>query len=155
MKAIETKGEIKTFSKYPKNFKQGDKLHLILTDETAREIGFKDVITPEYNYLTEELSEIKLVGDVYTYDVIEKPIKETLSELKEQKLSQLKSMVGGQLSITDWYIIREADSGEVTPQSIKDARTALRTKSNNIEVEINALTTKKEVVLFDLPTFNV
>jgi hypothetical protein len=150
MKAIETKGEIKIFSKYPKNFKQGDKLHLILTDETAKELGFKDVITPEYNYLTEELSEIKLIGDVYTYDVIEKEITETIEELKQQKVSQLKSIIGGQLSATDWYIIRGADSGEATPQNVKDARTILRTKSNNIEAEINALTTKKAVVLFDI-----
>jgi len=150
MKAIEINGEIKIFSKYPKNFKYGDNLYLILTDEKAKEIGFKDVITPEYNYLTEELSEIKLVGDVYTYDVIEKPIKETLAELKEQKVSQLKSMVGSELSATDWYIIREADSGEPTPQSIKDERAALRTQSDSIEAEINALKSKKDVVLFDI-----
>ena len=150
MKAIEINGEIKTFSKYPKNFKHGDNLYLILTDEIAKELGFKDVVTPEYNYLTEELSEIKLIGDVYTYDVLGKEITETIEELKQQKIFQLKSNIGGQLSATDWYIIREADSGEVTPQGIKDARAALRTKSNNIEAEINALTTKKSVVLFDI-----
>ena len=59
-------------------------------------------------------------------------------------------MIGGQLSQTDWYIIREADSGEATPQSIKDERAALRTKSDTIEAEINALSTKKAVVLFDI-----
>ena len=150
MKAIEINGEIKTFSKYPKNFKHGDNLYLILTDEIAKELGFKDVITPEYNYLTEELSEIKLVGDVFTYDVIEKPIKETLSELKEQKVSELKSIIGGRLSQTDWYVIRQADAGTDIPQDIKDDRAALRTASDLIEAEINALTTKKSVVLFDI-----
>ena len=151
MKAIEINGEIKIFNKLPKEFKTSDgSLVLGLNEKFAGDVGFKDVITPEYNYLTEELSEIKLVGDVYTYDVIEKPIKETLAELKKQKVSQLKSMVGEQLSSTDWYIIREADSGQATPQSIKDDRAALRTKSDSIEAEINALTTKKAVVLFDI-----
>lgn len=151
MKAIEINGEIKLFNKLPKEFKTSDGVLVLgLNEKFAGDVGFKDVITPEYNYLTEELSEIKLVGDVYTYDVIEKPINETLVELKANKVYQLKSMIGGQLSQTDWYIIREADSGEVTPKGIKDARTVLRTKSNSIEAEINALTTKKSVVLFDI-----
>jgi len=148
MKAIKINGEIKTFGSVPKNWTDSNGTYFNIGDGYA--IGFKNVVTPEYNHLTEELSEIKLIDRVYTYDVIEKPIKEMLSELKEQKVSQLKSMVGGQLSQTDWYIIREADSGEATPQSIKDDRAALRTKSDTIEAEINALTTKKAVVLFDI-----
>ena len=55
-----------------------------------------------------------------------------------------------ELSQTDWYIIREADSGEATPQYIKDSRAALRSQSNDLEAQINALTTKKSVVLFDI-----
>ena len=151
MKAIEINGEIKLFNKLPKEFTTSDgRLILGLNEKFAGDIGFKDVVTPAYNYLTEELSPIKLVGDVYTYDVIEKPIKETLDELKANKVEQLKSIVGGKLSATDWYIIREADSGEATPAGIKDERAALRTKSDTIEAEINTLTTKKAVVLFDI-----
>ena len=59
-------------------------------------------------------------------------------------------MVGIELSETDWYIIREADSGEATPVDIRGERAALRTKSDTLESEINALTTKKAVVLFDI-----
>ena len=151
MKAIEINGEIKLFNKLPKEFKTSDgALVLGLNEKFAGDVGFKDVITPKYNYLIEELSEIKLVGDVYTYDVIEKPIKETLDELKEQKVSELKSIIGGRLSQTDWYVIRQADAGTDIPQSIKDERAALRTQSDSIEAEINALTTKKTVVLFDI-----
>lgn len=148
MKAIEINGEIKTFGSVPKNWKDSTGTYFNIGDGAA--FGFKDVVTPAYDSRIEELSNLHLAGDVYTYDVIEKPIKETLAELKEQKVSQLKSMVGGQLSVTDWYIIREADSGEATPASIKDDRAALRTQSDSIEAEINALTTKKSVVLFDI-----
>jgi len=148
MKAIKINGEIKTFGSVPKNWTDSNGTYFNIGDGYA--IGFKNVITPEYNHLTEELSEIKLIDRVYTYDVIEKPIKGTLSELKEQKVSELKSIIGGRLSQTDWYVIRQADAGTDIPQDIKDDRAALRTASDLIEAEINALTTKKAVVLFDI-----
>jgi len=150
MKAIEINGEIKLFSKYPKNFKHDGIVWALLDDKQAAKIGFKDVVTPDYDFRIEELSPIKLDGDVYTYDVIEKPIKQTLVELKANKVSDLKSMASSQLSQTDWYIVRNADTGAEVPQSIKDERAAIRTKSDSIEAEINALSTKKAVVLFDI-----
>lgn len=121
-----------------------------ISDNKLKEFGFFDVVTPTYDSRIEELSNLHLDGDVYTYDVIEKPIKETLSELKKNKVDILKSIVGNYLSETDWYIIREADSGEATPADIRGERAALRSKSDSIEAEINALTTKKAVVLFDI-----
>ena len=148
MKAIEINGEIKTFGRVPKTWSDENGLHLNIVDGSA--FGFKDVVTPTYDARVQELANLHLDGDVYTYDVIDKPIKETLAELKSQKISQLKSDASRELSHTDWYIIREADSGEATPQSIKDERAALRANSNAIEADINALTTKKSVVLFDI-----
>jgi len=150
MKAIEINGEIKLFSKYPKNFEHNDRLYINITDSKASEIGFKEVVTPAYDARIEELSPIKLDGDIYTYDVLDKTFSQTLAKLKSDKIGQLKSMVGSQLSQTDWYIIRNADTGAEIPQSIKDDRAALRTASDLIEAEINGLTTKKAVVLFDI-----
>lgn len=148
MKAILVNGEIKTFYSLPKSWTDENGTHLSCGDGYA--LGFKDVVEPSFDYRIEELSNLHLSGDVYTYDVIEKPIKETLVELKADKVSELKSKVGGQLSLTDWYIIRESDSGEATPSDVRGERAALRTKSDTIEAEINALTTKKAVVLFDI-----
>ena len=154
MKAIEINGEIKTYLSIPNSFKVNGKYIAgggkNLSEEKIKELGFKDVITPDIDYRIQELSPIYLNGDVYTYDVIEKPIKETLAELKANKVVELKSMIGGKLSQTDWYVIRQADAGTDIPQDIKDDRAALRTASNLIEAEINALTTKKAVVLFDI-----
>lgn len=147
MKAIEINGEIKTFGRLPKVWNDQNGTHLNIGDGSA--LGFKEVVTPTHDGRIEELANLHLEGDVYTYDVIDKPIKETLAELKEQKISEVKSIISGKLSATDWYIIREADSGEATPQSIKDERAGLRTQSDELEAEINALTTKKSVVLFD------
>jgi len=153
MKAIEINGEIKIFNKLPKEFKTSDgSLVLGLNEKFAGNVGFKDVITPEYNYLTEELSEIKLVGDVFTYDVIEKPIKETLAELKQQKIQQLNSATSSKLSAIQWYWDREQRTNGLksVPQEIKDQDAAIRLENDSIEAEINALTTKKLVVLFDI-----
>ena len=148
MKAILVNGEIKTFGSVPKKWSDENGLHLNIGDGSA--FGFKDVIEPTYDARIEELANLHLDGDVYTYDVIDKPIKETLAELKANKVSELKSIVGGKLSQTDWYVIRQADAGTDIPQNIKDDRAALRTASDLIEAEINALTTKKAVVLFDI-----
>ena len=148
MKAILVNGEIKTFGSVPKKWSDENGLHLNIGDGSA--FGFKDVVTPTYDGRIEELANLHLDGDVFTYDVVDLTISNTLAELKANKIQSLKSMVGGKLSQTDWYIIREADSGEATTQSIKDDRAALRASSNSIEAEINALTTKKAVVLFDI-----
>ena len=148
MKAILVNGEIKTFGSVPKKWSDENGLHLNIGDGSA--FGFKDVVIPNFDGRIEELANLHLDGDVYTYDVVDKPIKETVAELKEQKVSELKMMVGGKLSQTDWYIIREADSGEATPSEIRGERAALRTQNDSIEAEINALTTKKAVVLFDI-----
>lgn len=150
MKAIEINGEVKLFSKYPKNFKHEGLVWALLDDKQAAKIGFKNVVTPKHDGRIEELSEIKLDGNVYTYDVIEKPIKDTLAELKADKIGALNIKAGIKLSESDWYIIRESDTKQATPKSIKDERAAIRTQSDSIEAEINALSTKKAVVLFDI-----
>ena len=151
MVAILVNGEIKTFSRVPKTWSDENGLHLNIGDGAS--LGFKEVVQPAYDSRIEELANLHLDGDVYTYDVIDKPINQTVAELKANKISNLKHLIGSQLAKTDWYIIRESDSGEATPQSIKDERAELRTQSNDIEAQINALTTKKSVVLFDLPSF--
>ena len=154
MKAIEINGEIKTYSSIPNSFSVNGKYVAgggkNLSEEKLKEFGFKDVVTPDIDYRIQELSEIKLVGDIYTYDVIEKEITETIEELKANKIEQLKSIIGSKLSVTDWYVVRYADVGIEIPAAIKEARADLRDQNDILEAEINALTTKKAVVLFDI-----
>lgn len=151
MVAIEINGEIKTFSRVPKSWTDANGTHLNIGD--GSEYGFKEVVKPTYDSRIEKLDNLHLDGDVYTYDVVDKEIPQTLAELKEQKISNLKSIIGGQLSKTDWYIIREADSGEATPSDVRGERAALRTESDSKEAEINALKSKKAVLTYDLPNF--
>ena len=151
MKGILVNGNIKTFSKIPSVWNDENGTHFNIKEG----FGFKEVVTPTYDSRVEELSAIKLIGDVYTYDVIDRVIPQTLAELKTQKIDNLKHLIGSQLQKTDWFVIRQMDSGEVVPQEVIDNRADLRTQSNTIEAEINALTTKKAVLTYDLPTFNI
>ena len=148
MKAIEINGEIKTFGSVPKSWTDENGLHLNIGDGSA--FGFKEIVTPMFDGRFEELANLHLDGDVYTYDVVDRTIEGTLAELKANKIESLKSMIGGQLSQTDWYVIRNADVGTEIPDDIKESRADLRDQSDILEAEINALTTKKAVVLFDI-----
>lgn len=148
MIAIDLNGTIKTFSKLPKVWSDANGTHLNITD--GESFGFYPVVTPDYDSRIEELSPIYFSNNTFTYDVIEKTINETLAELKEQKIANLKSIVGGKLSQTDWYIIRRSDTSEEVPTEIAYERADIRNKNNSIEAEINALTTKKAVILFDI-----
>ena len=53
---------------------------------------------------------------------------------------------------TDWYIIRNQETGDAIPSDITSARQALRDQANTVETEINALTTKKAVMSYDFPS---
>ena len=150
MKGILVNGEIKTFGSIPKVWNDDNGTHLNIKEG----FGFLDVVTPTYDSRVEELSAIKLVGNVYTYDVVDMVITQTLAELKTQKIDNLKNLIGSQLEKTDWFVIRQMDSGEVAPQEVIDSRAELRTQSNTIGAEIKALNTKKAVLTYDLPTFN-
>ena len=154
MKAIEINGKIEVFRTIPNSFKVDGKYVAgggkNLSDEYLKSLGFKDLVEPEYDGIIEKLSNLHLDGDVYTYDVVDLEIEETIDDLKSVLKNELKSKVRSALSQTDWYIIRESDSGEATPQSIKDERAELRALSNAIEADINALTTKKELLLFEI-----
>jgi len=149
MKGILVNGNIKTFSKIPSVWTDENGTHFNIKEG----FGFLDVVTPIYDSRIEELSAIKLAGDVYTYDVIDRVIVQTLAELKTQKISNLKHSIGSQLQKTDWFVIRQMDSGDVAPQEVIDSRAELRTQSDSIEAEIKALTTKKAVLTFELPNF--
>ena len=153
MKAIEINGEIKTFSRVPKSWSDDNGLHLNIKD--GSKYGFKEVVTPTYDSRIEKLDNLHLDGDVYTYDVVDKTIPQTLAELKSQKISNLKHSIGSELSKTDWYVVRYADVGTEIPAAIKEARADLRDQSDILEAEINALTTKKAVLTYDLPNFMI
>ena len=61
--------------------------------------------------------------------------------LKSNHIARIKSQAASLLQSTDWYIIRNAESGASIPANISTYRTAVRSKSNDMEALINAVTT--------------
>jgi hypothetical protein len=152
MKGINLNGTIKTYSSVPKTW--GNILGVnYMSDEDLKGLGFYDVIMPETKQ-SEQLGEIYFDAnlEVFTYPVEARTYTQTVAELKEQKIANLKDLYNRELAKTDWYIIR-GQEGTAVPQDILDARTALRTECATHETNINALTTKASVIDYELPSF--
>jgi hypothetical protein len=76
-----------------------------------------------------------------------------VSELKTQKIENLKAIYKSKLYETDWIVTKNLELGQSVPQDTLNARAALRTECNNHESSINSKTTKNAVVTYDLPNF--
>lgn len=70
----------------------------------------------------------------------------TLTDMKQQKVSEIKKEAWNKLLPTDWYVIRQQETGGAIPSEIEIYRTAVRAASNDAEVAINAATTPEEVL---------
>ena len=160
MKAVNNNGIITTYPDVPKQFRSSTGYHLNARGMTADELrnaGMFDVIIPEeYDSRVHALDEIYFdsAASVFKKDIINKTWSQTLAELKEQQINNFKGQIGSKLTQTDWYIIRNADDATEIPADITTARAELRTQSNTVETEINALTTKKDVMSYDFPNID-
>ena len=68
-----------------------------------------------------------------------------LATLKSSKISSLKSMVGGMLSGSDWYVIRKTERSVAIPSNIATYRAALHTELAKKE---KAITDAKDLAAF-------
>ena len=157
MKAVNNAGIITFYNSVPNSFRSSTGLHLNVkgwSDQDMKDNGLFDVIIDEdYDERIHNLGEIywDTESTVFRKEKSNKTWEKSLSELKEQSISNFKSRIGSELAKTDWYIIREADNGADVPADIVDARVALRELSDTVESEINALTTKAKVITYDFP----
>ena len=154
MKAIDEdclNGEIKIYSQTPKSWGNVIGGFHLLSDEQLESYGFYDVVTPEHNQSVEELSEIYFDSDndVFTYNVNDKTWSETVAELKAIRIKELNNKAHNLLSITDWEIIRKADTGDEVSPNTQENRNEIRDNVVIIEAEINSKTTKKSVMSYE------
>lgn len=70
----------------------------------------------------------------------------SLSEAQEERIEEIKERAEEILTKTDWYIIREQDSGESVPQSVIDHRAEVRSMSDKFESDVTDLDTVSEVI---------
>jgi len=155
MVAVQHEGAIKKFSSVPKSWGNVMGGFNYLSQSELEAYGFYNVVTPEYNSATQYLGDLEWDADasVFTYPVIDRTWSQTLAEMKENKIANLKSLYNSKLAQTDWYIVR-AQEGISAPQEVLNTRTALRNECSSKEAEINALTTKVKVAEYELPNLN-
>ena len=160
MKAINKNGKITIYQGVPQSFTSSQGVHLNapnMSEQALKDAGLFDLIIDEnYDERIHNLGEIywDVASTVFRKDAEDKTWSETLDELKTKKINNFKSIVNSELQKTDWYVIRKADNNDSIPEDVITTRTNLRTQSATVENEINALTTKKEVILYDFPNIN-
>lgn len=153
-KAIEINGSIKQYSSVPKSWGNIIAGFDLLTDSQLQTHGFYNVEHPsDYDDIIHNLGSLSFDSDnnVFIFSKTDKTWSQSVSELKAQKISNLKEVYNQKLSKTDWIIIRDQELGNTTEQSILDARAELRTECADKETEINTLSTKANVVKYILP----
>jgi hypothetical protein len=157
MKAVNNGGVITFYQSLPNTFRSSTGLHLNVkewSDSKMKENGLFDVIIDDsYDERIHDLGEIywDTQATVFKKDISNKTFAKSLSELKDQAITNFKSQIGSELAKTDWYIIRNVDNGTEIPSEIQEARQDLRNTSDTVESEINAITTKVGVITYDFP----
>ena len=101
----------------------------------------------------------KALNDVNAVDEKGQPVLDqdgkqlVIKGLKSNHIARIKSQAAGLLSSTDWYVIRNAESGTAIPANISTYRTAVRAKSNDMEALINAVSSVEQ--LADLYKYDI
>jgi hypothetical protein len=97
----------------------------------------------------------KTLGDVNALDIDGEPVLDedgnqvVIPGVKTNEKNQIKAQAAGLLQSTDWYVVRNAESGTAIPADVTTFRTAVRTKSNEMESAIdNAATIEAVEALF-------
>ena len=92
----------------------------------------------------------KQLDDVNAVDedgnpVLENGVQVVIEGLKTQKKKIVKQQAAGLLTPTDWVIVKAKETGTNIPTATKSWRADVRTKSNEMEVMIDACTTVDEL----------
>ena len=125
MVAINKNGTIQTFNRLPNKWEDEKGVHMNFRLCTNKEdYGFYDVVTPDYDKISQTLSPIFWDADnnVFTYTV-----------------SNIKSEANNLLAPTDWYSSRKSELGTAIPDSVLADRKKIRDKVDALETEVNAL----------------
>jgi hypothetical protein len=69
-------------------------------------------------------------------------------ELVDQWTAQVKVTAGTLLAPTDWYIVRESETGLEAPQSVLDRRSAVRDLSNGKEAFLRSTASTEELAAY-------
>ena len=170
MVAIERSGTIQTFNRLPNEWNDEKGYHINFRKVSNKEdYGFYDVVTPEYDKVTQQLSPIFWDADnkVFTYTVSNidfdatytvldeegneteetKPVYDK-DKLKADIIVTVKADANRLLAPTDWYSSRKSELGTAIPDSVLADRKKIRDKVDTIEAEVAALTTVESILKY-------
>lgn len=126
-------------------------------EKVASGLVWSDDPAPFDNRFYWDANTPKALDDVNAVDEDGNPVLEdgeqmVILGLKSVWKATIKTQAGGLLAATDWYVTRNAETGEAIPSSVSQYRVAIRTASGNIEAAIDAAADHTAfVALFDAP----
>jgi hypothetical protein len=126
-----------------------------LSDDTLKLFGFFDCVIPTYDYRIEELGDLYFNDEIFTQDVQDRDLVLTLVEYKQMVINNFDHTLHREFSKTDYHYIKQLELGTEIPKDVLDSRAALRAEAESIKAEINALTTKKDVLTYNLPNYMI
>ncbi len=89
-----------------------------------------------YDIVIDETAE-----DGWTYEATQ-----TIDDLRETLVAQVKSRAHALLAATDWYIVRLTETEEAVPDDVTTARSAIRAASDANEAALAAITDYDELL---------
>ena len=105
-----------------------------------------DTVTASYTAAVgkalDDVNEVDENGDALLDD---DGVQVVTSGLKTNEKNQIKAQAAGLLQSTDWYVVRNAESSTAIPANVSTYRTAVRTKSNEMETAIDGAATVEAV----------
>tara|TARA_Y100000401_G_scaffold33496_1_gene24867 strand:- start:631 stop:1095 length:465 start_codon:yes stop_codon:yes gene_type:complete len=153
MYAKETNKKIKTYNVLPSNY-NGKKYYLsgfnLLSDDELADEGFYKVEIPEYDSRVQELKDLKFnkTKGKFVYSLKNKTFSESVSELKNKVLENLKTKRDFKLEPTKNLALEAYETGAELSQKVKDERDAIRKQYDDDVVALNKLTKKVDIVKF-------
>ena len=129
---------------------------LLMPEEDLKTFGFFEV--QEDPLIDDRIEEF---GDFYfdqneelfKKEILDKDFIWTLEECKENVIKNYDSMLHQEFLKTDYHYIKQLELGTEIPEAVLNSRSQLRVKAESVKAEINALTTKKEVLKYELPNY--
>ena len=89
-----------------------------------------------------------------TYNVTTKPIHDK-DKLKANHISGIKNEAGRLLNPTDWYTSRKSELDKDIPSDVLADRKKIRDRADELEAEVNALTTAEALLKYNFEFFPV
>ena len=118
------------------------------THETFTSLGFKQVNSeprPDDRYYVVNT----YPDDEGRWQVEERDIR----EIKEDAVATAKDVAASLLSDSDWYVVRQIETGKAIPKDVLKFRSAVRTTETEYESRVHKVKTIQEFINLDEPNW--